>query len=429
MIERIKIKNFKKFTGDTFCEFVFSQGLNVIIGENNSGKTTLLNIIKAFFDNDGKYFKSLADSNLLDEAKPIIEIQNDGEVYQLVTSGKTWKFNLQKEKTFSYGFISANGTIKEIEDSFANAFIANLKGNTPLIELLNNAKKQFNSEVRIAKTEIIKEEGDSYELSINEDLKKAFSIYFDQNNPLSIANKGLGQQKEFLINYFIDKNSYKQTDTLIIDEVENSLSINSIEKICLKIKQNHQNKQFFFSTHNQSTVGDGNNVNIISIGLIPIKIVQYVQNLILCEGPNDQECLNHFYGSNNTIIHSGGSQIVKQAQNLYASGKSFKVLVDGDVDGSNYIKDIKKISASIPTHKLADGCMEDYYLQAHIDAAYNYVGSTSPSPKHVDILHSEPLISLDKAIRGNFKSFLNKVPSLQNYDETKIRGELDTFLN
>lgn len=429
MLSRIKIKKYKKFSGDEFHVFNFKKGLNVIIGENNAGKTTLVKVIKAFFDNDGKLFKELVDANILPEQKPEIEIEWDNQTYKLLTDGKTWKFNTPKTEVFSYGFISANPTISEISESISNAFLNRINNNANLLSLFEDEKREFNQEVSLmtAKTNIISEENDDYSVMGSIDLKKALTISFDLLNPKSIANKGLGQQKEFLINYFIEKNTLRNTDVLIVDEIENSLSIKSVEELVSRIKESHSDKQFFVTTHNVSTVGDGVGINLVSIGLIPPKIVKNVSGLVLCEGPNDQKVLSHFW-PDHTFVHGDGSQIINQATNLFNGGKDFKVIVDGDLAGLGYKSALSTISNTIFVHDLKRGTMEDYISENFKNFKIQQLGGTILNPMVDMILQNHGISNtLCPNIKSELKWLLNSA-NFSDYDSQKLKDELDSFL-
>ena len=64
-ISRIRVQNFRCFR-DTTVEF--QPGLNVIIGENNSGKTTLLKALALVFERRGRGRPNMHDFHCLTEA-------------------------------------------------------------------------------------------------------------------------------------------------------------------------------------------------------------------------------------------------------------------------------------------------------------------------------------------------------------------------
>lgn len=426
MIEKLKIKNFKKFAGDIEYEFSFKEGLNVIIGENNAGKTTVLNILKAYIDNDGKYFKFLSDKkDLRNEDKPEIEVTEDGVSCKLLTSAKTWKFDKDEHEGIAYGYISANASLKEIKDSLQNAYISYVLSDGVIKSQLAQINSRFQNDINvaIARTEILKEEGDVYDLIFPSDLSKIAVVDFDGTNPKAISNKGLGQQKEFLINFFIEKNTLKHTDTLLIDEVENSLSIDTIDKIIGKIKQTHQNKQFFFTTHNPATLGDGLNVNIISIGVAPKGVIKGFVDVIFCEGTSDQLVFGRIW-PHKVFINCVGGNIIGQTNALNSIGKPMKAIVDGDAEGLLYKAHICANDPKNRAHSLNDGCVEDYYIQQSIDDAYASLGMTPPTTKSRDLLHNPPI-----STKNERKDFKNHIHANGTIDTVKLFAELDSFVN
>lgn len=59
-ISKIEIKNFRNFISQ---EILFNNGVNVIIGHNNAGKTNLLKALSLVIDPDGKKRLDVHDFN------------------------------------------------------------------------------------------------------------------------------------------------------------------------------------------------------------------------------------------------------------------------------------------------------------------------------------------------------------------------------
>ena len=47
-IQKVGLKNFRSFGDEGIC-FVFNKGINAVIGENNNGKTALIDAIRIAF--------------------------------------------------------------------------------------------------------------------------------------------------------------------------------------------------------------------------------------------------------------------------------------------------------------------------------------------------------------------------------------------
>ncbi len=97
---------------------------------------------------------------------------------------------------------------------------------------------------------------------------KLIKCDFDKKNPLNIINKGLGQQKEFIMNNYSLPSISPNQKYLIIDEIENSLSLNSLSKIINSFIKNSKKTQYFFSSHSPEILRliKENLVTVINIG-------------------------------------------------------------------------------------------------------------------------------------------------------------------
>ncbi len=59
-ISRIRIQNYRNFKD---MEVDFNDGINVIIGHNNAGKSNLINALSMFFDSNTKKSLEIDDFN------------------------------------------------------------------------------------------------------------------------------------------------------------------------------------------------------------------------------------------------------------------------------------------------------------------------------------------------------------------------------
>ena len=76
MLKKIKVKNFRSL--DNFC-MTFNNGLNVIIGENDAGKTSLIDSMKILLNGDRIDLDDFRDKS----KEVIIELETNDEIYKM----------------------------------------------------------------------------------------------------------------------------------------------------------------------------------------------------------------------------------------------------------------------------------------------------------------------------------------------------------
>lgn len=435
MLNALYVKNYRKITQ---LEIFFYEGLNIFIGENNGGKTTILNLVSSFLNNDTKIFKDILEN----EDKPNICFELNNQLWKLNTTSKTWKWEnindnkIKLEKIF-HGFISAQPNIQEINNSMKNLYINKMKDNEEFNAIIESQNTDFSHELNnvIKKTTTISEESDDYTFSINLDWTKAFSFNFNIKNIKNIANKGLGQQKEFIINNYSIYSSNNE-DYLIVDEIENSLSLNSLIGIINKLIDNKNNKQYFVSTHSPEILKliQRKNVNVTNIGTKIPSISTLPNNFVLCEGKSDFFKLIKVF-PNKLIIPGGGSNIDFIAQSItqYSKTISFKIIVDGDLAGDEYYNKINELNNNcIKIHKLAKGTIEDYIKEEDkiLVLKSNQIDINEPIPNN-NILNWVKEFLRTNESKENKDDKLKKIKSdLQKYelDSKCLFNELKNFI-
>ena len=75
MLKKIKVKNFRSL--DNFC-MTFNNGLNVIIGENDAGKTSLIDSMKILLNEARIDLDDFRDKS----KEVIIELKTSDEIYK-----------------------------------------------------------------------------------------------------------------------------------------------------------------------------------------------------------------------------------------------------------------------------------------------------------------------------------------------------------
>ena len=76
MLKKIKVKNFRSL--DNFC-MTFNNGLNVIIGENDAGKTSLIDSMKILLNEARIDLDDFRDKS----KEVIIELKTSDEIYKM----------------------------------------------------------------------------------------------------------------------------------------------------------------------------------------------------------------------------------------------------------------------------------------------------------------------------------------------------------
>jgi len=156
-----------------------------------------------------------------------------------------------------------------------------------------------------------------------------------KKNPLNIINKGSGQQKEFIMNNYSLPSISPNQKYLIVDEIENSLPLNSLSKIINSFIKNSKKTQYFLSSHSPEILRliKENLVTVINIGEKIPPISMLPKNTIFCEGKIDTLILKKIW-IKYLFISGGGANlplIVKQISEFEDNNISIKIIVDGDV--------------------------------------------------------------------------------------------------
>lgn len=460
-IKRIKIKNYKKLED---FDFEFSQ-MNAIIGKNNSGKSTLLNVIKAFLDNDTSIFKNYIKSESIQDL--VVEVDTNLGAYYLDTSRSTLKWmkigEFNDENRGDYGYLPDQPKLDDLVKLLNSGVAGYIENEYPdLANDLREALSTFELLTDINETEIINEEDTNYDFDFKVDFKKAIAMQF-KDRVDSITRKGLGQQKEFVLRQFSGGNYENglQTSILIIDEIENSLSMEATCEIVKSLKKNdfhdeldnsiwlgEEQQQVFYTTHNANAIVKETHPSIITLGPVPGKILNHIvlDTSVFVEGPSDAKILGTYY-TNYDFFPSGGNNIVSLYESLISKGLNPKMIVDGDTAGSNYKLEFDRIRAINNTHQLQYGTIEDYVLE---DEKRNIISSTNTisliiptpfpdnfienfiKPKYALATSASGLAGTDlKALKSTYKGEMSTIKSTiqtGNIDVAKLRSDLDAFL-
>lgn len=282
-IRRLYVDGVLNLKGTT----VFFHKNTIIMGSNNSGKTRILNIIKAIFDRNftkiQKYTKS--------DAKIKLEFMYLNKVYKLLFSG----INLEsaKENDLFYNNFSIDVCFIPSNNLDLNTWITNLMQNE-----ISKTKEFHDFKKRV------EDLTDQYLANINkgifsdktknnikskpEDKLPTFKIQLLRNG-IDINEEGDGFKKHIMIQLLIQNLLKSENSLILIDEIENHFSVKTIQFVLNNIPTNSQ----IIATSHRIEI---NNSKLNSLTTLNNKIMQefsahfsddLVSKIILVESKSD----------------------------------------------------------------------------------------------------------------------------------------------
>ena len=291
MIQSIYIKNFKMFERKT----IILDNHNLFIGENDSGKTTILQALDIFFNQEK--IDKIFGRNIKEPVEIGIEV-ND-VFYKKVYSGTSYKLteipeNLESLDKLKYIYIPAGKY--DVKQMIQELAIAKVLENTSEEELENLRKKSQNSIDEVINgidRDLIVLANDETNIVGEQKFKYEASLKFDViTDGISIEARGLGYQKNLLYALIIG-NQYNNV-ILGIDEIENSFSVNNSRNIIKKIHE--KIGQTLITTHSKKILNARDNATVIPLFVNNnTSLIELLESLddtnnkdyILVEGPYD----------------------------------------------------------------------------------------------------------------------------------------------
>lgn len=363
MIESIFIKNFKKFDRKSFS---ISQH-NLLIGENDSGKSTILQALDIFFNQE-----KIDKSYVRNVGQPVeIGIMYNGKQYKRIYTGATYKVSeevgdFNDLSSLKYIYIPSN--FNDVNQLITQLSVAKALENTDnsLIEQLKDiSQNSINDVLSGVDDEFFVLNNTITELVGEQKFKYDASLKFDVTyNGVSVYARGSGFQKNLLYALIIGN----QYDNVIlgVDEIENSFSINNSKNMILKIHE--KIGQTLISTHSKQIVKVSNNANIISLfsenNTSLIELLQTLdpsddKNYLIVEGVFDLpwikkslELLGLF--NNYIVLPAGGCDNIEHlCGQLNANGLVTKIVKDGDTN-DNFSLTLDCIELYTPVELLND---------------------------------------------------------------------------
>ena len=313
-IKQIAIHGYKKFKD---FHLVFNDGLNIIIGENESGKTTVIEAINIVLNQwyrtaDKSIIEELINRELLDEfyAAPsvdslpriVIEMEFDlsdlpaqsdyyGQEYELINShddlyGVSFHCKLNDAyvqgllpninagqipfeyydfswKTFRGGqFLSLRSPVKylaintseQTSTTSFNYYNKKIFNNTYSESDKLKYKNDFRDKVKSAFGIIAIDDIDDDKKFVVDNKRIILeNILAIAENGIALENKGKGRENLIKTQIALDK-AKERTEVITIEEPENHLSHTTLRKMINDIRESHDNKQLIITTHNSLIV-------------------------------------------------------------------------------------------------------------------------------------------------------------------------------
>lgn len=323
-IKELKIIGFKKFKN---YQINFNEGTNILVGENESGKSTIIEaidiLINKTYENFDKYI--LAElfnsenvnnfaSNLTFETLPIIDIigefsLSDQDKHSKEFYGINWKDT--DKKTQKYGIWFQCKIDKEYKSdtadlikkgvipyeyysltwlTFKNERYDKRKKTLKFVPIDSSNSTSFNALDFYSKRLFLKKYEDTlttiktdFRTKINQGFselklenledKKKFALNHKKlilenivgitDNDILIENRGRGEEKIIKTNLSLDDK--QENDVIAIEEPENNLSHANLRKLISDIESKCKGKQLIITTHNNLIVTGLSIKNVIWI--------------------------------------------------------------------------------------------------------------------------------------------------------------------
>lgn len=422
MIKQLYIKNFKAFNDKTI-QFMKN---NVIIGENDSGKTTILQALDIFFNQekiDKKFVKQIGE-----EVK--IGIFFDDKYYEKTYSTATYRITEQSDN------ISDLERIKYIYIPIASYDAISKASELAKARVLQNTSQELLEKVKKISDDSIKEviNGIDKDLIVigkettniigNEKFKYEKALDFEVTSEgVPVESRGSGYQKNLLYALLIG-NDYSNV-ILGIDEIENSFSVNNSQKmineLCLKMGQT------IFTTHSRSimeAVGNSN-INIIPLYsgegttqevLLDLLDSTNKRKFLIVEGKWDlawyKKCISLLRITDEYIVLPGGGSdnidiFVEELKNI---GKKCITIKDGD---------------SNAPYRLSKECIELYTPLEDLNRIFEV--TLSEQPKNKNELFCDPIVNLQRN-KNSVKAKLSKECEFFLTEENPLVNEIKSLI-
>lgn len=390
---------------------------NLLIGENDSGKSTVLEALDVFFNKD-KVEKELIRNLDIDVEIGILICDGDMQYsfIKKIYKGKTGKFdsvvgNVSSISSISYVFIQANSV--DVKKLISDLAIAKVKQDISS-EMNNQLQALYEDSVNDVLSTIdgqLMIVGNGLTtFSQKTTLKLESAVKYEISSAgIPIEGRGSGYKKTVVYS-LLTKSKYENV-IIGIDEIENSLSTKNATQLIGVVKNLFC--QSFITTHSVHLMSCVNSNNVITIMsnsgaetvaemLSGLGNISY-KTFVLVEGKTDMIWINKVLSligeqDNYIVIQCGGSGNINPVKNeLIKKGFNCRVIKDGDTNCEE---------------SLSKECIELYITLDKLNELFGLAEITVPTSKDIffNIIKSNnPTLSEDsikETISENVDSFL-----------------------
>ena len=282
-LNKINITSYKSLK-DTSLDF--ENGINIITGDNSSGKTSIINFIKDVFTTQHFANNSIVLDDKLIEKPQDLKIETiDLNSQYIFTENKSSKLiHFPSDKSLTY---NANTDISDLDkfvitpnSNMILGYIENYIKNYVTNSLLQN---QENKTVQKVRNEIIKSLNDTFSTHLT---SKLIGLDFSQNNKpifqnemnasVSIEHLSKGEHQLFAKAIFLKLLNPKDS-IILIEEPEKHLHPKRQLDILDIYRNIGENNQFIFITHSPFLIFKATNDNVIFLELGKVKEIDKSQ--------------------------------------------------------------------------------------------------------------------------------------------------------
>jgi AAA15 family ATPase/GTPase len=419
MIKKISIKGFRGF-GNSDKEFEFSlpnavlsSGLNILVGQNNSGKSTVLESMKFFTYTGNKISFSMAKRNIKNNDSIEIKTLNENDETTILKTIKSGGSEAE---------FSNNNLNNIIYIPSRRSFNRNFPKDPWKIETLQQSASIFRdsnrqndySEFTYMYDELQKNQADFQKL-LEEvtnfpkwtiDLDESGNYFFKVvKNDGFHTSEGMGDGLISILTMVGMLYLSKKGSTVIIDEPELSLHPEVIKSLLEVIKRYSKDRQIIISTHSPylidiesitngakifRVINDDNNIEFYELSEESIKFFRAVvrdNHFPHAFGLNTKEI---FFIEDNIVVVEGQEDVVGYSKLLKEFDlKPFKFYGWG-AGGAGNIINVVKVLKDLGFKKIAciyDGDKEDDYLKykpVYEDVHFEIIPTDDIRDKHND---------------------------------------------